>query len=91
MSSNDLNIFLSVNPCRQAGIRTTTIQVTMLVLVVLLSLGCIRAQIFSLPDSQACNYRAIHAENIGKSFHFSWLATGKDTMWEGGGKDTAGY
>ena len=54
----------------------------MFVLVVLLSVGCIRAQIFRLPDSQACQDRVIHAENNGKAYHFSWLAVGKDTKWD---------
>ena len=29
-----------------------------------------------------CTAGRIHTKRFGKSYHFSWLATGKDTKWD---------
>merc|ERR1719350_611203 len=40
------------------------------------------AQIFRLPDANACEKRVIHAERFGKRYHFSWLEAGPNTKWD---------
>jgi len=40
------------------------------------------AQIFRLPDADACEKRVIHAERFGKRYHFSWLEAGPNTKWD---------
>jgi len=50
--------------------------------VVTAVLGTVSAQIFRLPDANSCEKRKIHAQKFGKSYHFSWLAVGKNTKWD---------
>jgi len=54
-------------------------------LTLTLAMSQSQAQVFRLPDSSACQRRIVHEQRFGKSYHFSWVAAGRNTKldWEG--------
>merc|ERR1712032_144494 len=65
----------------KAQCRIASMMLTLPTLVAALVLPA-SAQIFRLPDADACEKRVIHAERFGKRYHFSWLEAGPNTKWD---------